>query len=235
MILDPQRRSKAGRRRFVTSLGAAGAGFWLSTPRSAGAAEGEEEVTPVEDLMREHGVLKRVLLVYDEATRRIDAGEELPLEPLREGATIVRDFIESYHEKLEEEQLFPRFERANRLVDLTRVLREQHRAGRRVTERVLEVSEASKLKDAETAARLRGLLRAFGRMYAPHEAREDTVLFPAVREIVSKEEYGALGEDFEREEHRLFGEDGFERMVDRVATIEKALGIHALEQFTPSV
>ena len=28
--------------------------------------EGEEEVSPPEDLMREHGLLRRVLLVYDE-------------------------------------------------------------------------------------------------------------------------------------------------------------------------
>ena len=35
--------------------------------------EEEEEVSPAEDLMREHGVLKRVLLIYGEAIRRIDA------------------------------------------------------------------------------------------------------------------------------------------------------------------
>ena len=34
-------------------------------------------------------------------------------------------------------------------------------------------------------------------------------------------------------EHQLFGEDGFEKMVDRVAAIEKTLGIYDLAQFTP--
>ena len=34
---------------------------------------------------------------------------------------------------------------------------------------------------------------------------------------------------------RLFGEDGFERMVDKVAGIEKKLGIYDLAQFTPNV
>ena len=32
-----------------------------------------------------------------------------------------------------------------------------------------------------------------------------------------------------------FGDDGFEKMVDRVASIEKALGIYDLAQFTPKV
>ena len=70
-------------------------------------------------------------------------------------------------------------------------------------------------------------------MYEPHEAREDTVLFPALRSVVSKHEFDALGEDFEKKEHQLFGEEGFEKMVERVASIEKSLGIYELAQFTP--
>ena len=51
--------------------------------------------------MREHGVLKRVLLVYEEAIRRIDAKQDVPPEAVRNG-DIIRTFIEDYHEKLEE-------------------------------------------------------------------------------------------------------------------------------------
>lgn len=70
-------------------------------------------------------------------------------------------------------------------------------------------------------------------MYRPHEAREDTVLFPAIRRIVSRHEYAALGEEFEKKEHALFGEDGFEKIVESVAAIEKGLGIYELAKFTP--
>lgn len=63
---------------------------------------------------------------------------------------------------------------------------------------------------------------------------KDTVLFPAIRKIVSKEEYEDLGERFEKKEHELFGEDVFEQIVDRVAAIEKTLGIYDLSQFTPN-
>ncbi len=35
-----------------------------------------EEVSPTEDLMREHGLLNRVLLIYDEIARRIDARKD---------------------------------------------------------------------------------------------------------------------------------------------------------------
>ncbi len=36
------------------------------------------------------------------------------------------------------------------------------------------------------------------------------------------------------EEHRRFGQDGFEMMVDRIAQLEKAIGIHDLTRFTPT-
>lgn len=72
-------------------------------------------------------------------------------------------------------------------------------------------------------------------MYAPHEARENTILFPALRKIVSTHESDALGEEFEKKGHQLFGDDGFEKMVDRVASIERTLGIYELAQFTPKI
>ena len=68
-----------------------------------------------------------------------------------------------------------------------------------------------------------------------HEAREDTILFPAFRKLVSSNEYDSLGEEFEKNEHRLFGNGGFETMVGRVESIEKKLGIYELSQFTPKL
>ena len=91
------------------------------------------------------------------------------------------------------------------------------------------------MKDSDDRTRVADAIRQFNRMYAPHEAREDTVLFPAFRGIVSAHEYAALGEEFEKQEDKLFGDDGFEKMVDRVAGIEKTLGIYDLSQFTPKV
>jgi hypothetical protein len=37
---------------------------------------------------------------------------------------------------------------------------------------------------------------------------------------------------WQKKEHELFGDDGFDKMVQRVAAIEQALGIWDLSQFT---
>jgi hemerythrin-like domain-containing protein len=192
----------------------------------------EVEVTPTEDLMREHGLLKRILLIYDEVRGRIAAQEDFPPGAVGDSAKIIRSFIEQYHEKLEEDYLFPRFRRHNLLVELVNVLEQQHQAGRKVTEQIIALAGGG-LKSKDDKQKLAEGLYQFVRMYAPHEAREDTVLFPALHTIVSPHEYGALGEEFETKEHQLFGKEGFEGMVPRVADIEKQLGIYDLKQFTP--
>lgn len=185
-----------------------------------------------EDLMREHGVLNRILLLYEEGLRRLRAKEDVPPDVFHKPATLVRTFVEDYHEKLEENFIFPAFEKQKKLVELVAVLREQHRAGRRVTDVILRHAVADQFRKEDARQKVVRSCRAFIRMYRPHEAREDTVLFPALHKILSGKQLKELGEQFEKEEDRLFGEEGFEKTVAQVAAIEKHLGIHDLNQFT---
>lgn len=191
------------------------------------AAEEDEGVSANEDLMREHGVLNRILLIYDEAGRRIQAKEKFDLEIVGKSAGLITRFIEDYHEKIEENHIFPRFEQAHLMIELTVNLRAQHAMGRRLTERI---AAAAKSKDL---AAMSPALAGFIRMYRPHEAREDTVLFPALHALVSRHEYDAMGEEFEAFERKTFGGDGFDMAVDQVTELEKQFGIYDLSQFTP--
>lgn len=193
----------------------------------------EEEVGAAEDLMREHGVLNRILLIYEEGLRRLHNHEEVTPDMFHKPATLVRKFVEDYHERLEEKFIFPEFEKQKKLVDLVKVLREQHEAGRRVTDVILRNAVADEFRKDQARKELVIACTGFIRMYRPHEAREDTVLFPALHKIVPAKQLKELGEQFEKEEDRLFGDEGFEKTVDQVASIEKQLGIYELSQFTP--
>ncbi len=183
--------------------------------------------------MREHGVLKRILLIYREGIRRLQFDDQNPAHVLNASARIIRSFIEDYHENLEEQYVFPALERANKLRDVTTVLRTQHRRGRTVTDRILAATAAAVLDQPARDALTRDI-SAFVRMYEPHEAWEDTVVFPALRDVLPSQEIRQLAETFEDEEHRRFGPAGFEGIVDKVADIEKSIGIYDLSQFTPS-
>ncbi|HEU4753004.1 MAG TPA: hemerythrin domain-containing protein [Armatimonadota bacterium] len=226
-------RRELDRRNVLT----AGAGLLLA-PAAALAApklDPDAGVTAPEDLMKEHGVLNRCLLIYEEGLRRLQDGHEVSPQVFSHTAGLVRKFVEEYHEKNEEKYIFPQFEKAGKLTDLVATLKNQHKAGRTVTAHILQLSRPDAFRRPESRKELARAIHSFIRMYRPHEAREDTVLFPALRTILTPRQVEALGERMEQDEHKVLGDEGFERSVDQVAAIEKQLGIYDLKQFTPRV
>jgi hemerythrin-like domain-containing protein len=207
----------------------------LVADTNAPAQKTEEEVSANEDLMREHGILNRLLLIYQEVGKRIYQNKPFPLDTLTRSVHLVRSFIENYHEKLEEEFIFPRFEKANQKMELVRVLKDQHETGRQITDYLLSHANEDNFKDEHQKQIVAHYLLLYIRMFRPHEAREDTELFPAFRTLVSPEEYKRLGDQFEERKKQLFGKEGFEKIVNQVTEIEKQLNINNLSQFTPKV
>jgi hemerythrin-like domain-containing protein len=227
--------SDTTRRAFV----AAAAGFAAlpavaqTTKQTAKTKEKEPEVTPTEDLMREHGLLRRALLIYDHCAGLLRREQPVDVAIVRDTASIIRKFVEEYHEKMEEDHLFPRFRKANREVELVNTLLEQHRVGRGITDKILGMTAvSSSLKDATSQKTLAHQLEWFLYLYRPHAAREDTILFPALHHIVTEKEYDLMGDQFEDIEHKQIGEHGFEDMIGRVANSEMKLSIYDLAQFS---
>jgi hypothetical protein len=52
--------------------------------------------------------------------------------------------------------------------------------------------------------------------------------------VFDEKEYPELGEEFEKKEDQLFGEEGFESVVNKVADLEKQLQLYDLGQYTPA-
>ena len=186
-----------------------------------------------EDLMREHGVLNRILLIYEEIIRRIHNDKDFAVGIIKQTADITQSFIENYHEKLEEMYIFPLFEKHTKKTRLINTLKEQHNKGREITAHIQKLSSGHFLT-LKQKKQLRRLLRKYIKMYRPHEAREDTVLFPKIRSLISNEEFEKLSNTFEDFEDKMFGKNGFKTILHQIENIEQHLGIYALEQFTPT-
>ena len=223
------------RRDFLLAGAALGIGGATGrTLLAADAAKEAEDVSAVEDLMREHGVLRRLLLVYEECVKRFRKNDvHIAVKALAAANELVHHFVEEYHEKLEEKYIFPEFEKHSQLVPLVKTLLKQHAAGRILTVHLGTVLNKTGYFDDKLNGKIAESCEAFIRMYRPHAAREDTVLFPALKKLLSAKQLDELGDKFEDEENRRFGADGFGKTVERVAAIEKELGIYDLAQFTP--
>ena len=240
------------RRQLITSISLAGAGVLISACRAnpgssssatnenaknEGPKSGEEEtleVTATEDLMREHGILRRALLVYQESVVKLrqDAAS-VPPDALEKVANLFRVFGEDYHErKLEEVYIFPTVKKAPGIAaSYIDELSKQHTRGREITDYVLSITKADRIA-SNSVEPLAKALEAFVRMYEHHAAIEDTVIFPAWKSATGQTELDDLGEKFEEIEHEQFGEDGYETALKRMEEIESSLGLSNLEMFT---
>jgi hemerythrin-like domain-containing protein len=242
----------AKRRQLLTGISLAGAGILVNAcrkePSRTGSATNEDrkgegpapgeaepvEVTATEDLMREHGILRRALLVYQEsATRLRQDPVSVPPDVLEKTANLFRVFGEDYHEKkLEEVFIFPTVKKTlSAAAGYVDVLLAQHVRGREITEYLLSISKADRIA-TNSVEPLAKALESFVRMYEHHAAIEDTVVFPAWKVATGPAQLDELGEKFEEIEHDQFGSDGYETALKRMEEIEQSLGLSNLEMFT---
>jgi hemerythrin-like domain-containing protein len=223
----------ANNRRQFWQFGSAALTGALLGPTSLSAKEAKE-VGAVEDLMREHGVLRRALLVYDESANRLQAApRSVDASALNRTAKLFRAFGEDYHEhRLEETHIFPRVKKAGGMAaTYVNVLLAQHKRGREITQYILDATARSTISVGNVEP-LAGAFRTFVRMYENHAAREDTIVFPAWKDALSESALHELGETFEDIEKQQFGDDGFEKAVKEISEIEHSLGFSDLAQFT---
>jgi len=241
LVMDPRNSKHVGRRQFLLALSSGAAlvftdfdpSFKLVRKPAKPSGNPDKSISPVEDLMREHGVLERLLLIFEECVRQFEGRGPAPLDVTEKGMGIMRRFIEDYHERLEEEFVFPRFEAAGREIELVATLKSQHTHGRALTDWAMQLVSSGDGVGSRAGLALPNVLRSFSRMFRPHMAREDTVLFPAFQEIIGgTEACRELGEQLEKRENTLFGEHGFEDIVKEIAVLEKILGINDLARFT---
>lgn len=189
------------------------------------------EVSGIEDLMREHGILRRIFIIYDELILRIDKNIPFSIDVVAKASKIVREFVEDYHEKTEENYIFPLFIEDKELSKLTKILLKQHDIGRTLTDKIMKFSSNNK---NQNFTELKKYLNDFNNMYRAHASREDTELFPQLHFIVTNDEYEKMSNLFEDEETEKLGKGGFEKTLDRVMKLEKELNIGNLSKFSPN-
>ena len=196
------------------------------------AKEEEKKVSAVEDLMREHGVLRRSFLVYAECVGPLRRDpQKLDARALHDTAKLFRSFGEDYHEKkLEEAYIFPAVKKkGGKAATYIDVLVAQHNRGRQITDFILAKTAGAHVTDGAALARA---FETFALMYENHTAREDTIVFPAWKLALSDHDLDEMGEKFEDIERATFGGDGFDAAVDRIGRIETVLGLSDIARFT---
>lgn len=184
--------------------------------------------------MREHGILRRALLIYSEIIARLDTNNfsDVTISALQRTTRLFRIFGKEHHaEKLEEAYIFPVvIQTGGQAAAYPDILTAQHQRGNELLEYIL--TAAQKGLDGGSIEWLVRALKSFVLMYQNHTAREDTVIFPAWKQILTVQQLTQMDKTFEEIGHRTFGDKGFENMVQQISDIEETLNLSNLAQFT---
>jgi hemerythrin-like domain-containing protein len=233
-------------RRAVLIAGAAAAGAVVGAGAVEVAQHAAATTTPsaplpaTEALLTDHGLLKRVLLIYREASGRLRAGDVLDPEVPYRAAGLIHSYIENFHEGMEEGYVFPALTRAGVEVATVRTLLVQHDRGRKITTALIAATNpmpmdgpaALGFATATSRAQLASMLEAFVTMYEHHEAWEDTQIFPAFRDVTAGRMFERISEQIATVHENTVG-DGITDYLHQVERLEQQLGIGDLSRFTP--
>lgn len=193
----------------------------------------EVEFSPIEDLMEEHSILRRALLIYEECIRRMNHDEDFDPDLIAQATNVIKVIIIFHHALLEHEYIFPRFREAGKYVEMCDILTDQHGAADEQEKIILEHANKDSINNPETKEILINALKKSIRVFRPHIDREDTEMFPEFKTVVTPYEFYELGKKFKEIEYQKWGENGHKQMVDKIIHVEKALGINELDSFTP--
>ena len=175
--------------------------------------------TPVtEDLMNEHGLLNRILIIFDNYLILSNSKKSDKVKYIADAIKIIKEFIEDFHEKMEEKYIFPCFNNT-KFEDVTKILIQQHIDSRTITSNILELCSLNKIKELDNEIKL------FIKMYRTHSAREDTLIFRKLRKFITEEEMIKISKIMDEKEDEIFGEKAYDGILQKIIIIEQEFGL----------
>ena len=188
-----------------------------------------------ERLMNEHGLKRRILLMYDELLPRLNelSRESEHMTVIKDCVNVDKNLFDEHHEVLEEQYIYPLFENHAQLAPLVEQLREQNKVSKRINRDIMTLVDAQDVTPERRAEEMKTLLSQYSKMYRAHMAWEDSRLLPALSSMLNDEELHALANTFRQHHDAHLGESGLNGVDERISSLENRLGIKDLAYYTP--
>lgn len=184
-----------------------------------------DKITIIEYLYKNQGLLKRMLLIYEELIRRLENNIRIGNKIIYYSANIINNFIENYLEKTKEKYIFPLLQKNNFEIKLLNEIKDQYKLKKQLTNTILKLSENDIITDKNE---LIFYLQQYIKITRYHMSREDTVVIPKFISLLdneSKLDYSCL---FDEQQSKNLGADGFNKYLNIIVSIEKYIKIHDL-------
>jgi hemerythrin-like domain-containing protein len=164
-------------------------------------------------LKDEHRGVERMLSIVEAATRRLEAGSDVPADLYLSAVDFFRGFTDGCHHAKEEEKLFPTLEQRGIPRDGGPIgmMLAEHEQGRAYVRAMAEAAGRYSKGDTSARAALIENGRGYVRLLRQHIAKEDGVLFPMADRALSSAEQDRLFEEFQVIERERTGAGEHER------------------------
>jgi hemerythrin-like domain-containing protein len=155
--------------------------------------------------IEEHALIRRMISVLEVLGSDLKEGRPRAVASLREAITFVRGFSDKCHHGKEERILFPLLAAKNQTMARmpVRILTSEHDAGRTLIAKLEAALDRLEAGDADDFAEPAEALTLYTTMLRKHIDKEEDIVFPLAKTMISDEEASALVEQFEAVEEEL--------------------------------
>lgn len=164
--------------------------------KSKAQAKGLQYSPPMQKLVDEHKLIKRLVALIPEIAETLDVEFDEGQKVIRDSVDFIRNFADKYHHAKEEDILFKYFDED---LDILKVIHQDHETGRSHVKAILEGLD-EKNKD-----KVREHLLGYAELLTEHIKKEDEILYPWMDRNFSMTQVGDLFTKFNKVDEE-FGE-----------------------------
>lgn len=168
---------------------------------------------PLEILEEEHRVIEKVIGVLKHMVDAVKTGVNPPVNDFRNTVDFLRIFADRCHHSKEEDALFPILEERGvpRFGGPIGVMLQEHEQGRSLIRGMLQAIEAIVKGDEHGYIVFSEKALSYAELLHDHISKEDNVLYPIGRNVLSEEDIERLSKDFEKIEKEKIGPEVHEK------------------------
>lgn len=189
------------------------------------------KLTVAEYLYKNHGLLNRMILIYEELIRRLKNNIRIGNKIVYYTAYIIKNYVENYH-KTNKIYIYPLLRTNNIEIEIIDELANLHKINKQLINHILKISENDFISDKNE---LIFYMQQYIKISRYHTSREDTVIFPKFINLLDNETMIDYSWLFDEKQNEYLGLNGFNNYLNIIVSIEKYLNIHDLKEITKEI
>ncbi len=177
---------------------------------------------PSDRLVAEHDLIKRMLVIVNNAAAQLESGKNVEPEVFLQAVDFIRNFADRFHHAKEEEILFKVMQERGIPVEGGPIgmMLTEHDQGRNFTKGIEEAAKRVQEGDESAKKDIIGNARNFSQLLSNHIHKEDNILYPMGNNVFTSDDQKFLEQEFDRVEQETTGKGIYQKYLNMVEELE---------------